>query len=182
MCVCVAHILIVQLTQTVMPTIHYSTVLSLSNTIFKKSGDKAGQASSFWHKLWEEAGYPFSGVLATIKRQKRRNHTNQIPLTTEQFASPALAKPLSSFSSVRHMRGQGRTGFPGGMPLVALSLSRCLKRERVTRTLTTHTHTHTFDCMNPCSWSTVASITPSQELAARLVWLPQRHVGHHVLL
>ena len=27
------------------------------------------QASSFWHKVWEEAGYPSTGVLATIKRR-----------------------------------------------------------------------------------------------------------------
>ena len=37
--------------------------------------DSAGQlrrASNFWHRVWEEAGCPSSGVLSTIKRQVKK--------------------------------------------------------------------------------------------------------------
>ena len=48
----------------------YTCYISSQNS---NKADKLKQASSFWHKVWEEAGYPSSGVLATIKRQAKKS-------------------------------------------------------------------------------------------------------------
>ena len=43
--------------------------------------DSAGQlrrASIFWHRVWEEAGCPSSGVLSTIKRQAKKRYKFEV--------------------------------------------------------------------------------------------------------
>ena len=39
---------------------------------WKDSAAQLRRASIFWHRVWEEAGCPSSGVLSTIKRQAKK--------------------------------------------------------------------------------------------------------------
>ena len=45
---------------------------------WKDSVDQLRRASIFWHRVWEEAGCPSSGVLSTIKRQAKKRYKFEV--------------------------------------------------------------------------------------------------------